>query len=246
MTSFIAGATSTAGGFEFRTGHRTKFPEILAEEGESDVAASLRVAVARREAGNESFGEGTYVGAQGAVENWGQGLLALERIRNLRRFATDSILAKTCSDEELALARTLLLNLAQALLKLHDFEACVRFCDCALELDPASTKALWRKAKAVWETRNPGIARETLHNLLDLQPENAAALQLLQEIDREEVRKRSLRVGPRPGQVNRRTTTSATDEPRKAEEAMRAQLSPCKSAPRTWWTCCRRKTKLCE
>lgn len=198
-------------GYEFRRGHRTKFPDCAAQPGESDVEAAFRVAGERRAAGVASFGEGSVWGAQEAVDAWGQGLLALERFKNLRRHKvleavshegeegqaeSEEALTGGPSDEEVAgMVVGMRLNIAQALLKLREFENCVVHCEKALEIDPSSTKGLWRKAKAIWGMRNPGLAREALGRLLDLEPGNAAAIAMLREIDQEEAKKRVRRTG---------------------------------------------------
>eukprot|EP00435_Cladocopium_sp_Y103_P022542 s471_g5.t1 len=92
-----------AGGYEFRTGHSTKFPKIELQAGETDLQAAFRVASELRDTGRSLFGDGTkFVPAQEAVDArqpkpgsrmvdifssaqdaWGQGLLALHRLRNL-------------------------------------------------------------------------------------------------------------------------------------------------------------------
>lgn len=208
------------GGFEFRTGKTTPFPEIAQQDGETHEQAAFRVAGERRAAGVKSFSDGSVWGAQVAVDAWGQGILALERLRNLRRYsakAADGAERSTLvrptvpsAEEENAMALALRLNLAQGLLKLREFEACTMHCEVALELDPTNAKALWRKAKAVWGVRNPGLARETLARLLAVEPGNPAAQAMLREIDAEEARRRLRRGGSRPAEG---TSASRSDEP---------------------------------
>lgn len=221
---------SRSQGYEFRTGHKTQFPPIIELPDETDQEAAWRVAGECRAKGNKAFAESdSVVCAHAAVDFWGQGLLCLERLKNLRKYAkkpaamNPEVLQseefwkgwadETTSYEQAvtpvvtgpapevtsALMVTLRLNIAQALLKLHDFEACICFCDAALELEPHNSKALWRKAKAVWATRNPGLAREALTLLLKVDGSNAAARQLLREIEAEEERLRSRRLGQRVG-----------------------------------------------
>lgn len=244
---------SSGVGYEFRPGHKTKFPEISLAEEETEEAAALRTAGECRERGNISFADGTVWAAQQAVDNWGQGLLALERCRNLRKYRKARIAGGTATEADFAceaaeeadvaddaataaeaaaavatgaqvaegdvaepprrlrripevlevsaLQLTLRLNIAQALLKLREFEKCVVYCDLALDMDPCNMKALWRKAKSVWGIRNPGLAREALDRILELDPANAAALALLREISGEEARKRARRLGARPAQA---------------------------------------------
>eukprot|EP00927_Polykrikos_kofoidii_P007989 TRINITY_DN1329_c0_g1_i1.p1 TRINITY_DN1329_c0_g1~~TRINITY_DN1329_c0_g1_i1.p1 ORF type:complete len:357 (+),score=82.88 TRINITY_DN1329_c0_g1_i1:101-1171(+) len=243
-------ATMPGFGFEYRPGCRTRFPEVQVETNETEEAAAFRVGAERRVAGNEAFKDGSVWGAQQAADAWSQGLLALERAKNLRKYRKARIEGGTSTEDddavqalenlddaeerayyaEAAIAAcggdlevasdgtkpseptrrcrrvpteagvkelqiTLRLNLAQALLKLRKFEECMTHCDVALALDPTSTKALWRKAKAVWGVRNPGEAREALTRLLELDPGNVAAVAMLREIDAEEARKLARRRG---------------------------------------------------
>lgn len=253
-------------GYEFRKGSKVQFPDIplLGEEGDDE--AAWRVACERKEAGNQSFRDGTVWGAQMAIDAWAQALLCLTRIRNLRKGrmkkASDDV--KKALADAAALARgeqpeqekevdfmsaetweamgwggepkpkpetaqdmsketvaaigkaiadckaaqkgptdadvegmvcTLQMNLAQGLLKLGQCEAAVGHCDTAIAIDPTNVKALWRKAKAVWGTRNPGLARAALDALRKVDPDNPAAISMLQEIEIEEARRRKKRTG---------------------------------------------------
>merc|ERR1711920_1077275 len=67
-----------------------------------------------------------------------------------------------------------------------EFYQAVGDCDRAMEIDPKNTKALYRKASG----QNNGSlfpeARGTLGKLLEGDPDNAAAKQMLQEVDRKE------------------------------------------------------------
>eukprot|EP00931_Biecheleriopsis_adriatica_P046185 TRINITY_DN26509_c0_g1_i2.p1 TRINITY_DN26509_c0_g1~~TRINITY_DN26509_c0_g1_i2.p1 ORF type:complete len:235 (-),score=64.66 TRINITY_DN26509_c0_g1_i2:27-701(-) len=71
------------------------------------------------------------------------------------------------------------LNLAQAHIKLGEFRKAIEFADQALTRDPKSTKALYRKAAALMETLSFAETAEVLQQLLALEPENAAAKDLL-------------------------------------------------------------------
>lgn len=263
MMENLGSSRASSTGYEFRKGHKIQFPEIVLAETEDDDEAAWRVACERKETGNESFRDGSVWGAQQGIDAWGQGLLALTRIRNLRKgrvkkaaddlkralkeasgqkvesadlmdFSTaeaweamgwtgsvkanqekeeeaiskDTVVAigKTVdavkasqrgpTDEEvLSMVCTLQMNVAQGLLKLGQFENAVGHCDAALQIEPNNVKALWRKAKAVWGTRNPGFAREALDALLKVDPSNAAALTMLREIEVEEAKKKKKRTG---------------------------------------------------
>mmetsp|Transcript_101787 Transcript_101787/g.316677 ORF Transcript_101787/g.316677 Transcript_101787/m.316677 type:complete len:321 (+) Transcript_101787:50-1012(+) len=233
-TSTSAGSRFSGVGYEFRKGHKTKFPEIVVSDGETEESAALRVAGERRTAGVEAFSDGTVWGAQTAVDAWGQGLLAMERLRNLRNRRLAELEAQQaggddegasgsadgpgepCDDGVNALALALRLNIAQALLKLREFEACVAHCDKALELEPQSAKALWRRAKAIWGIRNPGLAREALDRLLEVDPGNPAAVAMLREIDAEEAKKKARRTGiaaSRPAVAQAQPTAPRPQQP---------------------------------
>lgn len=271
----VLGKPSSNLGYEFRKGAKVRFPEIVLEDGEGDDEAAWRVAMERRESGNESFREGTIWGAQTAVDAWGQGLLCLTRIRNLRKGRvkkavddakkalenappksdqidwsspaiweeigwTGTIANSETTNEDAAksakwdptviaaaeavkdnqtgptdaevenLVCTLQMNVAQGLLKLGQFEASVGHCDAAIAIDPTNKKALWRKAQAVWGTRNPGLAREALDALLKVDPDNPAALGMLREIEVEEARKRKKRTGVAPPKPTFKFPTSGS------------------------------------
>jgi len=252
--SSLSALRPSGGGYELRKGHKIVFPKIVALEGETDQASSFRVAKECRQRGNNTFTEGTVWAAQAAMEAWGQGLLALERVRNLKYYGAQQAMqdeqnklaqAKETNNpsvEDLnSLTVTLRSNISQALLKLRDFEFCVIHCDAALELDPRNAKVLWRKAKAVWEIRNPGLAREALHQLLDVDKDNPAAVALLREIDAEEARKYTRRTG---------MPSAATQMPRQLNntqhrpETLTAGSPTCHGSRsrvlQGHWRCCRR------
>jgi len=86
-------------GYAFREGGKTHFPEVTEAANETQEAAALRVAQERKAAGNEFFKEGTVWGAQQAADCWGQGLLALERAKNLRKYRKARLEAGTATEE---------------------------------------------------------------------------------------------------------------------------------------------------
>ncbi|CAE8629274.1 unnamed protein product, partial [Polarella glacialis] len=339
--NYLAGLRPAVGGtgYEFRSGCKTAFPEIVALEGESDLEASYRVACERRRRGVVDFGDGSSVcSAQTAVDLWGQGLLALQRCRNLRRYGDSSTAAEASPASEAATTATittattasptttattttattptttttsttsttpttpttpttttttttatpttttaeittavmealelvLRLNLAQALLKLKQWEHANIHCEQALELDTQNCKALWRKAKAVWGLRCPGNARDALSRLLEVEPGNPAARAMLTEIQVEEEKKRAKRVGPgaaaakkpprsqeeEPNKLQEQETpttgaTGAGTDAAAAEVACREELEDCEQLEDcevdnyrlSSWPCCRRRIK---
>ncbi|CAJ1377213.1 unnamed protein product [Effrenium voratum] len=183
-----------AGGYEFRPQHGTKFPKIERLEGENDLQAAYRAAAALRQSGLGAFDNSSVVAAQEALDAWGQGILALHRLRNLRAHAESDVGPSEDAVNELDLV--LRLNVAQALLQLRCFEEANLHCEAALEIDPGNPKALWRKAKAVWALRCPGEARSVLEEFLAQEPKNPAAVAMLREIEVEELKKKAKRVGP--------------------------------------------------
>ena len=92
------------------------------EEGETDIEAAYRVASKLRHAGREAFGDGTsVVSAQAAVDAWGQGILALHRLRNLNKRACAEgarLLESPSAEDVKELDLVLRLNITQALLRL--------------------------------------------------------------------------------------------------------------------------------
>merc|ERR1712060_862061 len=142
-------------------------------------------------------------------------------------------------------------NIAQALLKLRQFETCILHCDAALDIDPHSKKALWRKAQAVWGIRNPGLAREALNRLLEVDEGNPAAIAMLQEVDAEEKKRLAKRTGPgvrhKPKLVpsDRQTDSVETEAPSELEQRHSSSaFVPSQSArSERRWRCCGRKKK---
>lgn len=210
MKSFEDNTKPSNVGYEFRKGHKTIFPDCSVKPNENDIVAAFRVAGERRAVGVEAIKDGTVWGAQQAADAFGQGLLALERLKNLKKYrpleaisaesgpdAAAPVVLDTEPDPEQvdALSVIMRLNMAQALLNLREYGSCIPHCDKALELDPNNTKGLWRKAKAVWGVRNPGLALETLNKLLAIEKGNAAAVAMIQEIELEEAKKRVRRTG---------------------------------------------------
>lgn len=133
-----------------------------------------------REKGKKAFQEGKY---DKAIKCWQGGL--------------KSILSSLCSgpqamsDNNLSeLDLTLNLNIAMAHMKKGDFESADRSVDKALArreaLPPHQiTKALYRKASAQRSMHKLEECIATLKDLLEVEPGNAAAGQMLQEVERE-------------------------------------------------------------
>lgn len=251
-------------GYEFRSGHKVRFPEIPVLEGETEQTAAYRVAGELKALGVEAFKIGSVWETQRAADFWGQASLCLERLRNLRKYARkdnatdaakESDVVALTDDEIDALWSNIRLNLAQGLLNLRDFEKCVHCVDVVLDQMPNCSKALWRKAKACSEMNNPGLAKESLQRLLEIDEGNAAAISLLKEIDFEEERKRAKRLGlpmpqrPRRQEIRQPRDTPNLPTPHKAvpnhrPPAKEEATSSLDVASRSWFdACCRRKRK---
>lgn len=133
-----------------------------------------------KEKGNEAFKKGKY---DKAIRYWQAGL--------------KSILSALCSGPEAMGDQTLSeldlslnLNIAMAQTKKGDFESALHSCGKALarraSMPPAQVaKALYRKANAQKSLRRLDECLETLKDCLELEPNNAAAKQMFQEVDRE-------------------------------------------------------------
>jgi tetratricopeptide (TPR) repeat protein len=75
-----------------------------------------------------------------------------------------------------------LTNLAVVALKQKSFEQAAKWCNEALEIDHRSVKALYLKAKALFELTDYTKAIEVLRDLLEIEGEHKEAQQLLQKV----------------------------------------------------------------
>ncbi|CAK9007438.1 unnamed protein product [Durusdinium trenchii] len=73
-------------------------------------------------------------------------------------------------------------------LKLRDFSKAIEFADNALKRDPTNTRALYRKSMALFETLDFSEAAESLQKLLEIEPGNLAAQDLLQKAKRNQAK----------------------------------------------------------
>lgn len=133
----------------------------------------------QKERGNEAYREGKY---EAAIDSWCMARGTFKHI--LERGMFDGNEEKL--DEVRQSLLTVHLNLAQGSLKNGEFYQAKEHCGRALDLDPKSTKALYRKASAEIMGSLFTEARETLDALLATEPGNAGARQMLQEVDRKE------------------------------------------------------------
>jgi tetratricopeptide (TPR) repeat protein len=76
------------------------------------------------------------------------------------------------------------LNIAQCLLKLENYGEAIAHCNIALEIDPKSTKALFRRARAHSNVGKYDDARNDLSLLLDIDNQNREGLKELQSLNK--------------------------------------------------------------
>lgn len=75
-------------------------------------------------------------------------------------------------------------NRALCYLSVKQYREAVRDCDLALAMDTSNIKALYRRAQAHRELKDSKACVEDLNRLLRVEPKNAAALKLLQEVQK--------------------------------------------------------------
>ena len=75
------------------------------------------------------------------------------------------------------------LNLAASRLKTEDYERVIKHCTEALEVDAKSVKGLFRRAQAYFKQSKYNEAREDFSSVLDVEPQNKAALKEVAVID---------------------------------------------------------------
>jgi tetratricopeptide (TPR) repeat protein len=133
-----------------------------------------------REKGKAAFEQGKY---DKAIKYWQGGL---KNILSSLCAGPEALSNQNLSELDL----TLNLNIAMAYMKKGDYEAADRSVDKALArrdaLPPHQiTKALYRKASALRAMNKLDETLEALKDLLEVDPANAAALKMKQEVDRE-------------------------------------------------------------
>jgi len=217
--------------------------DVVAEEGESIVAATLRRAREVKEEGSELYREGSIYNVKKALATWDQALLLCERTKNFVKYKKDPDLGEevgaSITAEAVTLQSTLRLNCAAAFLRLKDYHQCVASCDEVLATDTANVKGWYRKAQALAALGNRGDATEALDALLALEPDNAAALQLARQVaqsgDKRVADKKVFSV------KSRAKAQPTGDEGASAPGPGSAGGQDPVPEPSSWWSCCRRK-----
>lgn len=153
--------------------------ELEAADKESKLPASKREKEELK--GKEAYDRGDY---EEAVKNWMASLRSVKYLLDKKLYAHNAEHQKQVENMDLRFN----LNLAQAHIKLRDFSKAIEFADNALRRDPSSSKALYRKSVALFETMDYSQAAQQLQKLLDLDPDNLAAKDLLQKAKRNEAR----------------------------------------------------------
>lgn len=130
-----------------------------------------------KDAGNEAYARGDF---EEAVKAWGRSLSSVKYILNKGLYAE-----KPQQQQEVeAMELRLCLNLAQGYLKTGDWANAVSSADKVLAKDAAHPKALYRKASALVQQQSFREATAVLERLLEVEPQNAAALSMAAEARR--------------------------------------------------------------
>lgn len=173
---------------------RTKEPDVMSVEERSEFATK------QKESGNDAFKQRQWDAAIEAYE---------EGIRYITHGQGDddgghghSHGGNPCSghhgggddevaplgDEDKKLAVALLTNCAMAKIKVKDFDSAKFDCSRALELDPKSVKALFRRGTAKLELGEHDAAAEDAALILEVEPENKDAETLRKKAELEKKR----------------------------------------------------------
>mmetsp|Transcript_30413 Transcript_30413/g.70028 ORF Transcript_30413/g.70028 Transcript_30413/m.70028 type:complete len:274 (-) Transcript_30413:52-873(-) len=129
------------------------------------------------EKGKEEYNKGNYAEA---LKSWQRSMKSV-------KYITDKGLYKDKPDQLAEVAQMeqkLWLNMAQGYLKVRDWGQAVDYSNLVLAREPENSKALYRKAQALYELNKFTEACETIETLLTSEPENAAAKALLAQMRR--------------------------------------------------------------
>lgn len=132
-----------------------------------------------KEEGNQAYKDGRFADA---IDRWCFARGSMKHI--LERGHYKDNLEKEYDIRQALL--TVHLNLAQGCLKNEEFHQAIQHCSRALDIDPRSSKALYRQASGQLMGSLFADARCTLGQLLQLEPANLGARQILQEVERKE------------------------------------------------------------
>lgn len=130
-----------------------------------------------KDKGNEEYEKGNY---EEAVKAWARSLQSVRYILNKGFYQHSEEQQKEVHGMEIRLC----LNMAQGYLKTKDWNNAVSHADKVLELDPSNSKALYRKASALMQLLSFKEAAAVLEKLLQVEPGNKAAKNLLNEARR--------------------------------------------------------------
>mmetsp|Transcript_13152 Transcript_13152/g.24248 ORF Transcript_13152/g.24248 Transcript_13152/m.24248 type:complete len:273 (+) Transcript_13152:46-864(+) len=171
------------------TDDQPSVPDVEETEGDADAVEeqpseeSSGLSGGDIEKGKEEYNKGNFAEA---LKSWQRSLKSV-------KYITDKGLYKDKPDQLAEVAQMeqkLWLNLAQGYLKVRDWNQAVDYSNLVLAVEPANSKALYRKAQALYELNKFTEACETVETLLSTEPENAAAKALLAQMRRGQERYR--------------------------------------------------------
>lgn len=140
-----------------------------------DPEALLKDVKVQKEVGFGAYRTGNY---EKAKTCWAMARETLQQLVDQKRFKGKDAKETECKD----LLFTLNLNLSQCYLKNKEFTSAISCAEKILAVDPKNVKAMYRKASGQMMGMNYKEAKETTNALLEVEPDNKAAKQLLMDI----------------------------------------------------------------
>eukprot|EP00929_Paragymnodinium_shiwhaense_P122594 TRINITY_DN9546_c0_g1_i1.p1 TRINITY_DN9546_c0_g1~~TRINITY_DN9546_c0_g1_i1.p1 ORF type:complete len:273 (-),score=103.66 TRINITY_DN9546_c0_g1_i1:289-1107(-) len=148
------------------------------KEGSGDAGdpdALLKDVKVQKEVGFGAYRHGNY---EKAIVCWAMARDSLLILVDKKKFKGKEAKEAECKE----LLHTMYLNLAQAYLKNKEFHQAITHSDKILKDEPQNVKALYRKASAQLMASQHQEAKQNTRALLEVEPDNAAAKQLLLDI----------------------------------------------------------------
>mmetsp|Transcript_117601 Transcript_117601/g.183726 ORF Transcript_117601/g.183726 Transcript_117601/m.183726 type:complete len:259 (-) Transcript_117601:48-824(-) len=133
--------------------------------------------VRQKEQGKEAYAQGNY---EEAVDAWCMARGTFKHIVERELFKDNPEKLEEVKQLQLVVN----LNLAQGYLKNKEFHQAVTHANKVLEVEPQNEKALYRKAAALIDASSYAEAKDTLDRLLEVDPSNASAKQMLNDVAR--------------------------------------------------------------
>jgi len=129
------------------------------------------------EAGKDEYAKGNYAEA---LKKWTNSMRSVKYMLDKNLYKDKPEQRAEVYQMELRLS----LNMSQGYLKTREWSKAIEFADKALEREPSSTKALYRKATALNNVGNFREALQVCEQLLQIEPDSAAGAALLAETKR--------------------------------------------------------------